>query len=295
MNKTKFKTIAIFGKYKETNISDTLELVFEVTKKFNCDILLDKSTISQSIADKYNFPLKEPQVLAKDSDLVISIGGDGSFLSCSRNIIKFEKPILGINRGRLGFLTDISPNQIHKDLTDILNGKYKQELRQVLSAKLFRNGKKIASNIAINDVIVHKTTVAKMVELDVLIDGNFLSKYISDGLIISTATGSTAYSLSAGGPILQGDLDAFVISPICPHTLTQRPIVVSANSKLEIKIPEQRNDATIQVTTDGQEELILQHNDIIEVSSHSKKLKIFHPNDYDGVKRLREKLGWGNS
>lgn len=289
-----FKTVGIIGKYGDSDVSETITLVLQVIDELGCKALIDAETTHHYFDGKIKHPTVERQQLIQHADLVIAVGGDGSFLASGRSIIDLEKPITGVNMGRLGFLTDISPNEIHAVLHEVLTGKYVHEARTVLSAKIVRDKTVISEHIGINDVVIHKSSVARMVELDVYLDNRFLSSYHADGLIVSSPTGSTAYALSSGGPILQGNLEALLLVPICPHTLTQRPIVIGANTTQRIEINKNK-DNNIQVSVDGQEEVPLQSGDSVIITRHRKKLNIYHPCDYDQLRRLRQKLGWGSS
>lgn len=289
-----FKTVGIIGKYGDSDVSETITLVLQVIDELGCKALIDAETTHHYFDGKIKHPTVERQQLIQHADLVIAVGGDGSFLASGRSIIDLEKPITGVNMGRLGFLTDISPNEIHAVLHEVLTGKYVHEARTVLSAKIVRDKTVISEHIGINDVVIHKSSVARMVELDVYLDNRFLSSYHADGLIVSSPTGSTAYALSSGGPILQGNLEALLLVPICPHTLTQRPIVIDANTTQRIEINKNK-DNNIQVSVDGQEEVPLQSGDSVIITRHRKKLNIYHPCDYDQLRRLRQKLGWGSS
>lgn len=291
-NTCQFNSVGIIGKYGDNDVSGTIALVLKVIDELGAKALIDESTTHNAFADLAKHKTVDRQTLVEHADIIIAVGGDGSFLASSRSIIETGKPITGVNMGRLGFLTDISPNEIHSVLHEVLTGKYTHEARTVLSSTVIRNGSVIAKNVGINDIVIHKRSVARMVELDVYLNNRFLSSYHADGLIVSSPTGSTAYALSSGGPILQGNLEALVLVPICPHTLTQRPIVIDANTEQRIEITE-NNDNNLQVSIDGQEEVPLLVGDTVLITKHTKKLNIFHPCDYDHLQRLRKKLNWG--
>lgn len=289
-----FKTVGVIGKYGDNDVSATIDLVLQVIDELKADALIDQYTTRNTFKGKTPHPTVDRKTLVAQSDLIVAVGGDGSFLASSRSVIDSGKPITGVNMGRLGFLTDISPSEIHSVLHEVLIGKYLHEERSILTCKVVRDGQIIGQHIGINDVVIHKRSVARMIELDVYINNRFLSSYRADGLIVSSPTGSTAYSLSAGGPILQGNLEALVLVPICPHTLTQRPIVIDANTEQRIEVTENNGD-NLQVSIDGQKEVLLQVGDAVFITRHEKKLNVFHPCDYDHLQRLRKKLGWGSS
>ncbi len=289
-----FNTIGIIGKYGDNDVSETIGLVLRVVDELQGTALIDHDTTRGVFCGKTHHQTVDRETLVQQSDLIIAVGGDGSFLASGRSIIELEKPIIGVNMGRLGFLTDISPNEIPSVLHEVLIGKYQPEDRTVLSCTVKRDNQTVAQAIGINDVVIHKRSVSRMVELDVYLDNRFLSSYWADGLIVSSPTGSTAYSLSSGGPILQGNLEALVLVPICPHTLTQRPIVIDANTEQRIEISE-NNDDNLQISIDGQQEIPLQVGDTVYITQHHKKLTIFHPCDYNYLQRLRKKLSWGTN
>lgn len=293
-NNSQFNTIGIIGKYGDADISDTIALVLQVIDELGADVLIDRETTRDCGAEKLGHQRVERKELVARSDLIVAVGGDGSFLASSRSAVVDDKPIVGVNMGRLGFLTDISPSEIHSVLHEVLIGKYQHEARTVLSAKVVRDGEVIAEQIGINDIVIHKRSVARMVELEVYLDNRFLSAYFADGLIVASPTGSTAYALSSGGPILQGNLEAVTLVPICPHTLTQRPIVIDAKTRQRIEVSK-NNDTDLQVSVDGQAEVPLQAGDSILITQHSRKLNIYHPCDYDQLRRLRHKLSWGSA
>ncbi len=293
-NRSQFNTIGIIGKYGDNDVSETIGLVLRVIDELNGNALIDQYTTREAFCGKTVHQTVDRKTLVEQSDLLITVGGDGSFLASGRTVIEQEKPIIGVNMGRLGFLTDISPNEISSVLREVLIGKYQPEDRTVLSCTVKRDNKIVTQAIGVNDVVIHKRSVSRMVELNVYLDNHFLSSYWADGLIVASPTGSTAYSLSSGGPILQGNLEALVLVPICPHTLTQRPIVIDANTEQRIEVTE-NNDNDLQVSIDGQKEIPLQIGDTVHITQHDKKLKIFHPCDYDYLQRLRKKLGWGNN
>ncbi|MBS9777382.1 MAG: NAD(+) kinase [Gammaproteobacteria bacterium] len=288
-----FKTVGIIGKYGDSDVSETIKLVLQVIDNLGASAIIDQSTTRNAFAHDSKHKTVNRETLVKESDIVIAVGGDGSFLASGRSILETGTPITGVNMGRLGFLTDISPNEIDSVLHEVLTGKYTEESRTALKSTVIREGEVIAEHTGINDIVIHKRSVARMVELDVYLNNRFLSSYHADGLIVSSPTGSTAYALSSGGPILQGNLEALVLVPICPHTLTQRPIVIDANTEQRIYINE-KNDDNIQVSIDGQVEVPLKARDTVLITKHPKKLNIYHPCDYDHLQRMRKKLGWGS-
>jgi NAD+ kinase len=225
--------------------------------------------------------------------LVVVVGGDGTLLSAARAIGVLGLPLVGVNLGRLGFLVDISPNDIESCLEAILGGDYTEESRCMLTATATRkDGSATDSYVALNDVVIHKWNTARMIEFETHIDGVFVNAQRSDGLIVATPTGSTAYALSGGGPLLHPGLDALLLVPICPHTLSNRPLVVGGDSRIEIRGCGV-NQGHVRVTCDGQSDLPLAPESCIYVEKAPHTLRLLHPKDYGYYKILRAKLGWG--
>ena len=264
----------------------------ELLKYFSAkkqDIVLD--ACCAGLIDVNGYQVVEKSEIAKHCDLAIAIGGDGTMLMATHLLCEAEVPLLGINMGRLGFLSDIPANAIANNLDQILNGEYVEDVRFLLRGQVFRNGECIIEDYALNDVIIQKWNIAKLVELDTYINGAFVHKHRSDGLIVSTPTGSTAYALSGGGPVVHPSLDALVLVPICPHSLTNRPIVVNGDSHIEIVIGTRENDHA-RLTFDGEIIQELAPSDKVRIMKKDKKIRLIHPPDHDQFHILREKLHW---
>lgn len=226
------------------------------------------------------------------ADLAIVIGGDGSLLYAARNFGPQGVPILGVNLGRLGFLVDISPKKLITTLGEILDGNYREEQRFLLQAEIVRNESVLQKYIAVNDVVINNHFQTRMIEFYTHINEHYVNHERADGVVIATPTGSTAYALSAGGPILHPALDAITLVPICPHTLNHRPLVIDASSTVAIKIdPDCRVAA--QASFDGQENIILEPGDCIEVKRSKINMHLLHPEGYEFFDILRAKLRWG--
>lgn len=234
-------------------------------------------------------PLKE---LAEAVELVVVIGGDGTLLSTARAMARHDTPMLGINLGRLGFLVDILPERAAAELNTVLDGAFDLEPRAMLASTLLRDGAPIHRGLALNDAVLHVQNVVRVIEFDTFIDGLDVGRLRADGLVVATPTGSTAYSLSAGGPILTPDLEAMIIVPICPHSLNHRPLVVSGNAVIEIKLSS-GSRSPAQVALDGQENLDFAPGDILRVQRRSKSLMLLHPRNHNFLRMLRSKLRWG--
>jgi NAD+ kinase len=222
-------------------------------------------------------------------DLVLVVGGDGTFLHAARVLAEHEVALVGINLGRLGFLVDILPDEIEARLEQILGGAYEADTRILLDARM---GEQAAPKRALNDVVIHKWNSVRMIEFETYIDGQFINAQRSDGMIVATPTGSTAYALSGGGPLLHPRLDTLLLVPICPHTLSNRPLVVPGGSRIEIRIcnlePEQ-----VRLTCDGQVDLPLEAGATIRIERSPRRIRLLHPHDHNHYRILRAKLGWG--
>lgn len=230
--------------------------------------------------------------MGESCDIVIVVGGDGCLLGAARALSKYGIPVLGINRGRLGFLTDISPLEIESRVGQVLDGDYTAEQRFLLDLEVRRGNSVVGEGVALNDVVLLSGDSVHMIEFELFIDGLYVYSQRSDGLIISTPTGSTAYSLSGGGPIMHPNLDAMVLVPLNPHTLTSRPLVVDGNSEIKIRIitPKVRPLASC----DGQEGVRVQQDDLICVRKRPYRLTLIHPPGHDFYEACRSKLGWSS-
>ena len=285
----KFKSIGIIGKYADPHIDEAIRTLSDHLKSRGVKVLLDEGTASN--LPTLDIPTASREEIGTRCDLTIVVGGDGTFLDAARSLSDHGVPLVGVNLGRLGFLVDVSPTEIQGRLDEILNGEYTVEERFLLHAQVIRDGKTIMEGDALNDVVLHKWEVARMIEFATYINGSFVHTHRSDGLIISTPTGSTAYALSGGGPILHPMLDAVVLVPICPHTLSHRPLVVHANNQIEIEISHAgKNDG--QITCDGQIHHRLEMGDRIRIHTKSRRLQLLHPKGYDYYQILRAKLHW---
>jgi len=286
--KPHFKRVGLLGKSKDRNVSMTLRALAGFLEQKKVNILLD-----EGIADIFpesEHPVVDRESLADKCNLAIVVGGDGTLLNAARSLAESRIAVLGVNLGRLGFLVDVSPEDMTQQLENILAGDFIEEQRTLLHATISRDSELLNEATALNDVVVHKKDVARMIELDTWIDGCFLNTNRSDGLIVSTPTGSTAYALSGGGPILHPRLDAITLVPICPHTLSNRPIVVHDDSVIEIIVHKGTQEAT--VSCDGQISHSLQAGDHITVRKHQHTLSLLHPQGHDFFAVLREKLRW---
>lgn len=285
--KFKFKNIAIIGRQNTQDAADTLQTIVRHLKNKKLKVFLEADSVST--LPNCKIP-KIPREKLKDyCDLIIVVGGDGSLLSAARIAARQNLPIVGINRGTLGFLTDISPNNIAK-IDDILAGKFHQEHRFLLQAKMENQNKLVAQNLALNDVVILSYTSGHMIEFEVTVDKKFLCSYRADGLIVATPTGSTAHALSSGGPILYPSLENIVLVPVLSHNLSSRPIVISSKSTIKISF-NKSNITDLLILCDGQTQTMIQDG-TITIKKAKEKLRLIHPRDYNYFETLRTKLNW---
>ena len=286
-----FKRIGLVGRPGSDRALYTLKRLIRFLQSRGNDILLDEE-IATSISGN-TLPVADSDTLGKSCDLVAVVGGDGSLLGAARIMAKYNVPLLGVNRGRLGFLTDITPDDLEEKVEDVLSGKYLMESRFLLDCSVVRKGSIVGGGDALNDVVIHPGRFIRMIEFELYIDGHFVYSQRSDGLIISTPTGSTAYALSGGGPIMHPRLDAIVIVPMNPHTLSSRPIVVDGNSEIRVNVGE-HNRAYPHVTCDGQNHVVTNPGDEIHIHKKPHKLHLIHPLNHNFYETCRTKLGWGS-
>ena len=286
-----FRRIGLVTRLHQPEVLDTLNLLVKFLAAQQLDVVVEPDLASH--LNGSDFEVAEQGGMAASVDLVIVVGGDGSMLSAARDMLSYEVPLLGVNRGRLGFLTDILPEEVESRVRRVLSGEYVVSDRFLLDVAVFRDGREVSTGLALNDVVLHPGESVRMLEFELYIDRQFVYSQRSDGLIVSTPTGSTAYALSAGGPILHPKLDAMVLVPMNPHTLTSRPIAIAGDSTVEIRVGDRR-DIQPQVTCDGQEDFVTEPGDIIRIWRESKTLRLIHPVDHNFYSICRSKLGWGS-
>ena len=246
---------------------------------------------TEGIGKALNKNYYDKKTITSNSDIVIVVGGDGTFLSVARLVKDYSIPIIGINLGGLGFLTEITLDEMYDVLDDIFKGNFTINERMMLKASIYRSGEKISSYSVLNDVVINKGTLARIIELKTSINDNFVTKYRADGLIVATPTGSTAYSLAAGGPIIYPELNCIILTPICPHTLTNRPIVISGDDIITVELNSLDND--VMITLDGQVGFSLRDEDIVKIEKDEKKTLILTSPRKNYFETLRTKLKWG--
>ncbi|MGY0617301.1 NAD(+) kinase [Vibrio sp. FJH11] len=284
--------IAIIGKPRDQQAIQTHRELYQWLTSEGYKVFIDDrlAAILDEIPQKQFASLVE---LGKNSDLAIVVGGDGNMLGAARILSRFDVPVIGVNRGNLGFLTDLNPDDFQAALKAVLDGEYIEEERFLLEAEVHRHGQIKSHNAALNEAVLHPGQIAHMIEFEVYIDESFAFSLRADGLIVSTPTGSTAYSLSGGGPILSPSLNAISLVPMFPHTLSSRPLVVDGNRRIKLLVsPENRG--TQEVSCDGQVSLPVSPGDEIHIYQSPNVLKLIHPKDYSYYHVLRNKLGWSS-
>ena len=284
-----FSKIGVVSKPDDQLLSITVKTLYQFLCDRSLEIYIDKDT--SNLIGKSSINPSSFQEISENCDLVIVVGGDGTILHAARSMIQNDIPLLGINLGRLGFLAEISPTSINFQLNEILGGNYKEEQRSILQASLIREGDVVCTCNAINDVVVHAMQMVRMIEIETRVNEKHVNTLRADGFIVATPTGSTAYALSGGGPILHPNLAAIVLVPICPHTLSNRPIVVDADSIVEVLLPKQ-NRYTALASVDGQIDMEFIPGDSLKIEKGKNKLRLIQPNIYDYFDVLREKLRW---
>jgi len=267
-----FRNIVIVGREDDSRVAEPMSLLTKHLEKAGAN-LLPKDAIGKA-------------------DLVMSVGGDGTMLYASRLARETGTPILGINRGRLGFLADVTPDELISSVDNVLAGNFTTDSRLLLEARLHRGCGEDLVAYALNDIVLQRRETGRMVDFETRIAGQYVNTHSGDGLIVATPTGSTAYALSCGGPIIEPQLDAIVIVPVCPHTLTDRPIVISSDQSIEVSLL-QRDETKAEITVDGFSMGSIHPDDKLRISAANTRVTLVHPPGYDFYGILRSKLFWG--
>ncbi|MGB0720922.1 MAG: NAD(+) kinase [Gammaproteobacteria bacterium] len=287
-----FETIGLIGKFGDPGSASEVDAVRQHLLRRGRTVHLDRETANYLAAS--DGPVLDYESMADCCDLVIVVGGDGTLLHAARKLADTDVPVLGVNLGRLGFLVDVSPSEAGARLDEILDGQFIEEPRALLAAEVRRGNEILLAGSALNDVALHKAEIARIIGFDTYVDGKFVNRHRADGLVVATPTGSTAYALSGGGPLIYPTLDTVVMVPICPHTLSDRPIVVSMDSEIRVRLNDpQRPEA--RITLDGQCNFLMGYDDIVHIRRHRVPLRLIHPADYDYFEILRAKLHWGSA
>lgn len=282
--------IGIFANLNKKKVVPVAEEIIRFFEAHKIEVFLELS-----LAEKMNrkdMGLKA-DLLAKESNLVITLGGDGTFLRAGRLTHKYSKPILGVNLGELGFLAEATLDSLQQDLKSLVNGKYDISSRMTLEGEILRKDKKEAIVVepALNDAVIGKRALSRIIDLETYIDDEYITTYCADGIIVATPTGSTAYTLSAGGPIVYPGSQVLLVVPICPHMLNHRPLVVPASSKIKIKLGKGAKD--VLLTVDGQVGLDLQPEDSIVIGRGAQDISLINFADTSYFDVLKRKMHWG--
>jgi NAD+ kinase len=285
-----FKNIALIGKHRAPEIAEPLLRLAAFLSSKGVTVVVDSLTAEHLKNNPY--PSMTLAEIGNSVDLAVVMGGDGTMLNIARTLSLSHVPLVGVNQGRLGFLTDLTLDNMQDSIAAMLDGKFVTEERLLLAARVLRNDAEVYSGRAFNEVVVHRNNVSSMIEFEVRIDGEYLYNQRADGLIVSTPTGSTAYAMSAGGPILHPGIDVLELVPICPHTLSNRPIVVKGSSVLEILV---HRTGDIHVRFDSHTSYDLQLHDKIVVTRHPETVCLLHPVGHSYYHTLREKLLWNQT
>ncbi|QIM68171.1 NAD+ kinase [Basfia succiniciproducens] len=284
-----FKTVGVVGRPRNDSTLQMHKNIFHWLCEQGYQVLVENE-IGKALNLSENHLASLDQI-GQHAQLAIVIGGDGNMLSHARILCKYNTPLIGINRGNLGFLTDIDPKNAYAQLEACLNGEFFVEERFLLEAVVKRHGETVARGNAINELVIHPAKIAHMIDFHVYIDDKFAFSQRSDGLIVATPTGSTAYSLSAGGPILTPQLNAIALVPMFPHTLSSRPLVVDGNSKISVNFAEY-NIPQLEISCDSQLALDICCNDVVHIQKSPYKLRLLHLHNYNYYNVLSSKLGW---
>lgn len=287
---TVFRNIGIIGRIGNQMVIASVKAITKFLATKDVKVILEQEIAN--VLPNHGLQVSKRKLIGEICDLVIVVGGDGSMLGAARDLAKHDIPVIGVNRGGLGFLTDISPDEIEHKINEMLEGKYVAEKRFLLDTLIKRDGEPVAQGSAFNDVVVSSGEVARMIEFETYIEGEFVYSERSDGLIVSTPTGSTAYSLSGGGPIMHPKLDALALVPMFPHSLASRPIVIDGSSEIKIVIGS-HNPINPIVSCDGHLTLKARAGDTIYIYKKPYKLTLLHPLDYSFYEVCRSKLNWG--
>lgn len=292
LSQSRFKRIILYARQYRANqdISETLQRLVDFLRTQDIELYLDCDTAASF---NLELPTLSRNLMCEQTDLIIVVGGDGSLLSAARMAIVVNVPVIGINRGRLGFLTDISPQELELQVGAVLAGQYTEERRFLLQMSIHDGEHTYFQGDALNDVVLSRGNETHLVAFDVYINEQFVSHYRSDGLILATPTGSTAYALSAGGPIMHPQLNAIVMVPMFSHSLSSRPLVLDGQAQVELRISAV-NENKLQISCDGHDSSFVNPGQSVRVKKNTQELRLLHPSNYHYYDVLRIKLGWGS-
>lgn len=285
------RTIALIGRYQSPEIGESLRLLARYLHERGVVVVVEEETAANigQLGPVDHWIAGSFASIGASADVAIVLGGDGTMLNAARRLARYRVPLVGINQGRLGFMTDIARSDMLTCMEDLLDGRFVAETRMLLDAEVLRGGRELASNLALNDVVVDKGAIGRMIEVELYIDGEFIYKLRADGLIVSTPTGSTAYSLSANGPILHPQVAAIALVPLCPHALTNRPILVGDQADIELRVT---HATDCRAHFDGQVTVDLAPGDAVRLHRSQYSICFLHPPGYSYFAMLRQKLQW---
>ena len=284
----KLESIGLFGKYLDAGVRDTIDAAREILERHGARVLLGDTTapeIAGARLEEADLPLDQA------IDLAVVVGGDGTLLHVARSLAEHRIPVVGINLGRLGFLTDIPAHDMEEELGKIFAGRYRLENRSLLRTEVWREDDLLESSLALNDAVVSAGSFARLIEFEIRVNGEFVTNTRGDGIIVSTPTGSTAYALAAGGPILYPTLPVMLLVPICPHTLSNRPIVLDENSVIEI-CSLTRCETSANLAADGIVQRLLKGDELLRITKAEPRLQLVRVETHTHFETLRNKLGW---
>ncbi|CAK7031275.1 NAD kinase [Saezia sanguinis] len=285
---THFQHIALVGKYQSQSSRELLASIAQLVTGLGAHVVIEaQSAIDAGLEKK--FPSLSMEQIGPQCDLVIVVGGDGTMLGVARSLAAYNMPLVGINKGRLGFITDISPSAYEEALRQILSGNYTEDKRSMISAQVWRQGEPIFSALALNEVVINRGSTSGMVDVSVEVNDHFVTNLWADGVIVSTPTGSTAYALSVGGPILYPGIQGWILAPIAPHTLSNRPIVLPDDGIVTLELVAGRESSA---TFDTQSLANLQLGDQVILTAADQRVRFLHPLDWSYYETLRNKLRW---
>ena len=285
-----FRKAALIGKYQSPEIAGSLLTLAAFLGGRGVEVLVEAGTAASVGANGY--PVASYETIGAEADLAIVLGGDGTMLNAARRLAEYGVPLVGVNQGRLGFMTDIAHQDMIAGITALLDGQFSSEQRFLLDIEVVRGDQRVFQNLALNDVVVNKGDIGRMIELEVRVDGEFIYLLRADGIIVATPTGSTAYALSANGPILHPAVPGIALVPLCPHALSNRPITISDRSRIEIMLMPP-HDARIHF--DGQMRFDARAGDRVCIARSHHAITLLHPPGYSYLAMLREKLHWSSS
>jgi NAD+ kinase len=286
-----FRTVALWGRLGEHSVTEPAQQVLSHLRQRGITVLASvTSDPTRELKDASHVDERE---IAAKADLVVAIGGDGTLLHAARNVAAREVPLVGINRGRLGFLTDVSPEHLRDALDAILAGNYLAERRLTLSAAMSGSAA-VGELFALNDIVLQKGDTGRLLDFTTEVDDVYVNTHRGDGLIVATPTGSTAYALSCSGPIIQPNVDALVMVPICPHTLSDRPLVLPSSSRIRVTL-DNAGASDAHVVCDGESLARMSEGDVLNISLAKQTVTLLHPREYNYYELLRSKLNWGRA